>query len=100
MAEKKSLGLNSRVVTSIALVAGWLLFLMIFLAFYVPGFGTQNLAIVLAPLLVVIAILGTMWANLGIKYMWREATPVGNIQGAKYTWAGASPLAGKARARK
>jgi len=100
MAEKKSLGVGSRVVASIALVAGWLLFLVVFLAFYVPGFGTQNLAIVLAPLLVVVAVLGTMWANLGIKYMWREASPMEKTRGIKYNWAGASPLAEKARAKR
>lgn len=100
MAEKKSLGVGSRVVASIALVAGWLLFLVVFLAFYVPGFGTQNLAIVLAPLLVVVAVLSTMWANLGIKYMWREASPMEKTRGIKYTWTGASPLAEKARAKR
>jgi len=81
MTEKKSPSLASRVVVSILLVVGWLVFLVIFLAFHVPGFGTQNLAIILASLLVVVAILSAMWAQLGI--MWREISRTERAQAKK-----------------
>lgn len=51
---------------SIVVGIGWLLFLVIFLAFYAESFGIyQNLAIIFASLLVVCAILAPMWAYWG-----------------------------------
>ena len=58
----------ARVAVSIVVGVGWLIFLILFLAFYADGFSIyQNLAIILASLLVVGAILGPMWAYWGIK---------------------------------
>ncbi len=61
-------GWGTKVAVSIVAVVGWLVFLILFLAFYAEGFsGYENLAIVLAPLLVMCAILGPMWAYWGLK---------------------------------
>ena len=58
----------ARVAVSIVVGVSWLIFLILFLAFYADGFSIyQNLAILLASLLVVGAILGPMWAYWGIK---------------------------------
>ncbi|MFQ6129778.1 MAG: hypothetical protein ACE5OT_03080 [Candidatus Hadarchaeaceae archaeon] len=58
----------ARVAVSIVVGVGWLIFLILFLAFYADGFSIyQNLAIILASLLVMCAILGPMWAHWGIK---------------------------------
>jgi heme/copper-type cytochrome/quinol oxidase subunit 4 len=72
MPEKMPPGLAPRVAVSIATVVGWLVFLIIFLAFHADHFTVyQNLAIFLASILVVGAILGSMWAYWGIKYGWK-----------------------------
>ncbi len=61
-------GLASRVAVTIVVSIGWLIFLILFLAFYAEGFSVYwNLAIVFASLLVMCAILGPMWAYWGIK---------------------------------
>lgn len=60
---------------SIVTVFGWLIFLILFLAFYAEGFSVyRNLAIILASVLVAFAILGSMWAYWGIKTkrIWEE----------------------------
>ncbi len=58
----------SRIAVSIVVGIGWLIFLILFLAFYAEGFSVYwNLAIVFASLLVMCAILGPMWAYWGIK---------------------------------
>ncbi|MDH5443000.1 MAG: hypothetical protein OEX16_01685 [Hadesarchaea archaeon] len=58
----------SRIAVSIVVGVGWLIFLILFLAFYAGGFNIwQNLAIMFVSLLVVGAILGPMWAYWGIK---------------------------------
>ncbi len=57
-----------RVAVSIVVGVGWLIFLILFLAFYAEGFSIyKNLAIILASILVMGAILGPMWAHWGIK---------------------------------
>jgi len=68
MPEKMPPGLASRIAVSIVVGVAWLLFLVIFLFFYAGGFNIyQNLAIVIASILVVFAILGPMWVYWGIK---------------------------------
>jgi len=58
----------ARVAVSIVVGVGWLIFLILFLAFYAEGFGVyRNLAIILISLLVVGAILGPIWASWAIK---------------------------------
>jgi len=61
-------GGTARIAVSIVTCVGWLIFLILFLGFYADGFSIyQNLAIILASLLVVGAILGPIWAHWGIK---------------------------------
>jgi hypothetical protein len=61
-------GLASRIAVSVAIGIAWLVFLVIFLAFYAEGFSIyRNLAIFIASILVVGAILGPMWIYWGIK---------------------------------
>jgi len=58
----------ARVAVSIVVGVGWLIFLILFLAFYAEDFSVYwNLAIVFASLLVMCTILGPMWAYWGIK---------------------------------
>lgn len=76
MPEKMPPGLASRVAVSIVIGVGWLLFLVIFLFFYAGGYNIyQNLAIILASILVVGAILGVMWVHWGVKYGWNWEHP-------------------------
>jgi uncharacterized membrane protein len=61
-------GLGPRVAVSIAVFLAWLIFLILFLAFYADGFSIyQNLAIFLVSVLVMGAILGPIWVHWGIK---------------------------------
>lgn len=61
-------GLAPRVAVSIVVFFSWLIFLILFLAFYAEGFGVyKNLAIILASILVGIGILAPMWVHWGIK---------------------------------
>jgi len=74
MPEKMPPGLASRVAVSIVVGVAWLVFLIIFLAFYANNFNVyQNIAIFLASVLVVGAILGPMWVYWGIKVVPRYA---------------------------
>lgn len=68
MAQKPPPGLASRVIASIITVAGWLIFALLFLTFYSNGFDlVEKIVIVLVSLIIVGAILGSMWAYWGIK---------------------------------
>ena len=68
MPKKMPPGLALRVAVSIGVVLAWLVFLIIYLAFYAESFGVyKSLAVFLASLLVVGAILGPMWVYWGIK---------------------------------
>lgn len=63
-------GLGPRVVVSIIVFFGWLVFTILHLAFWASSFTVyQNIAIVLAALLIGIAILGSVWASWGMKFM-------------------------------
>jgi len=74
MPKKMPPGLASRVAVSIVVGVAWLVFLIIFLAFYADRFSVyQNLAIFLVSVLVVGAILGPMWVYWGIKIAPRYA---------------------------
>lgn len=62
-------GLAPRVAVSIIVFFGWLIFGIIFAAFYAPSFSLfQKISIILVAFLVGIAILGAMWAAWGIKF--------------------------------
>lgn len=61
-------GLAPRVAVSIVVGVGWLIFLILFLAFSAGSFTIwQNLAIILSSILVMGAILGPIWVYWGIK---------------------------------
>jgi len=67
-ARKKPPGGAAKVAVSIVVGVGWLIFLILFVAFYAEGFSIyENLAIILASILVTGAIRGPMWAYWGIK---------------------------------
>ena len=62
-------GMRWRVSLSIIMGVGWLVFLILWLAFYASDFTAyQNIAIVLASLLIVGAVLGAAWASWGMKH--------------------------------
>jgi len=68
-------GLAPRVVASIIVFFGLLIFSIIFVAFIALSFNLfQKIAVVLVAILVATAILGAMWASWGIKYgrEWKE----------------------------
>ncbi len=62
-------GLASRVAVSIIVFFGWLVFIIIHMAFFASSYSLyQNIAIVLVAVLIGIAILAVMWASWGIKF--------------------------------
>jgi hypothetical protein len=62
-------GLASRVVVSIIVFFGLLIFAIIYVAFFASSFSLfQQIAVILVALLVGVAILGAMWTSWGIKY--------------------------------
>ncbi|VVB93444.1 Uncharacterised protein [uncultured archaeon] len=62
-------GLAPRVVVSIIVFFGLLIFAIIYVAFFASSFSLfQQIAIILVALLVATAILGVMWSSWGIKY--------------------------------
>jgi len=66
-------GFRWRVALSILVVVGWLIFLILWLAFYADGFSIyQNIAVFLVSILVMIAILGPAWAYWGMKFGWKS----------------------------
>jgi protein-S-isoprenylcysteine O-methyltransferase Ste14 len=68
-------GLTSRVVVSIIVLFGLVIFSIIYVAFFASTFSLfQKIAVILVAILVAIAILGAMWASWGIKYgkEWKE----------------------------
>lgn len=66
---KHKKGLSWRVSLSIGTGIGWLIFLIIWLAFYALPSFYQNVAIFFASILAVIVILGASWASFGIKHI-------------------------------
>ena len=65
----KTPGMRWRVSFSIVVGVGWLVFLILWLAFYASDFDVyQNIAIFLASLLIIGAALGAAWAPWGMKY--------------------------------
>ncbi len=62
-------GIAKRVSVSVTTGIAWLIFLIIFLGFFADRFTIyQNLAIILASILVVALVLGPMWTHWSIKY--------------------------------
>ncbi|NJD52902.1 MAG: hypothetical protein FIB07_08560 [Candidatus Methanoperedens sp.] len=68
-------GLTSRVVVSIIVFFGLLIFAIIYVAFFASSFSLfQQIAVILIALLVATVILGVMWTSWGFKYDkdWKE----------------------------
>jgi len=68
-------GLALRVVVSIIVLFGLLIFAIIYVAFFASTISLfQKIAVILVAILVATAILGAMWASWGIKYGkdWKE----------------------------
>lgn len=62
-------GLASRVVVSIIVLFGLLIFSIIYVAFFASTITLfQKIAVIVVAILVAIAILGAMWASWSIKY--------------------------------
>jgi uncharacterized protein YacL len=62
-----------RVSLSIAIGVGWLIFVIIWLAFYAGNYSfNKNIAIVLISILVLIIVLGGPWALWGLKHIPKE----------------------------
>lgn len=62
-------GFRWRVALSILVTIGWLIFLILWLAFYADNFSFyQNIAVFLVSILVMASILGSAWAYWGMKF--------------------------------
>ena len=64
-------GLRARVGGSIGGGIGWLIFILLFAAFWAgPPFTLfQDIVIVLVSFLILVGFLGVMWASFGMKFM-------------------------------
>lgn len=61
-------GLASRAAASFVVIIGWMIFILLFWVFYSMNFNLlQNIVIIIVSLLVVVALLGSMWVYRGIK---------------------------------
>ena len=84
-------GLPWRIGVSIFLGFAWLAFLIIWLFFYAGDYSVfQNIAIFLASILVLIGILGAMWASWGLKF----AKKYGGMEPKQYKQKVPSVLSG------
>jgi len=71
-----------RVSLSIGLGIGWLIFVLLWLAFYAGNYsGYQNFAIILISILVLVVVLGGSWASWGLKHMPREGKKIFKMKG-------------------
>lgn len=62
-------GLAPRIVVSIIVFFGLLIFAIIYVAFYAISFSLfQKIAVIVVALLAATAILGAMWASWGMKF--------------------------------
>jgi hypothetical protein len=62
-------GLAPRVIVSIIVLFGFIIFSIIYVAFFAASYSLfQKIAVILVAVLVATAILGVMWASWGIKY--------------------------------
>jgi len=67
--EQVAKGMGLRISITIITGIGWLVFLILWLAFYAGNHsGYQNLAIALASILIVGAIIGPVWVTWGMKF--------------------------------
>ena len=69
---------------SIAIGVGWLIFLIVFLAFFALDSWEQNLAVILMSILAVFLLLGGMWLSFGLKKMPAKEKEKFQTQGFKW----------------
>jgi len=73
-----------RISLSIAMGIGWLIFLIVWLAFYAGDYTLyRNIAIIMISILVLFLILGGSWAQWGLKYMPEEGKEMMKTSGFK-----------------
>jgi len=73
-----------RVSLSIGMGIGWLIFLIIWLAFFAGDYTLyRNIAIIIISILVVFLVLGGSWAQWGLKYMPTEGKEMMKTKGFK-----------------
>ena len=68
-------GIATRVIVSIIVLFGFLIFSIMYVAFFAASYSLfQKVAVVLVAILAATAILGAMWVSWGIKYgeEWKE----------------------------
>ena len=62
-------GLGWRTAASIVIVFGWLVFILLFAAFWAYQFSLfQNIMIFFASIVAALGILGAMWASYGLRF--------------------------------
>jgi len=62
-------GMGSRVAASIVTGAGWLIFVLLYAGFWSAGYTLfQSVIIFLISLIVLVGILGVMWAPWGMRF--------------------------------
>jgi hypothetical protein len=73
-----------RISLSIGMGIGWLIFLIIWLAFFAGDYSFyRNIAIIMISILIVFLILGGSWAAWGIKFIPKEGKEILQTQGFK-----------------
>jgi hypothetical protein len=78
-------GLGWRVPFSIMGSIGWLIFVILWLAFYAGNYsGNQNFAIILASILFVFLLIGSSWALWGLKMIPKEGWKMMKTTGFKW----------------
>ncbi len=72
-----------------AVVIGWLVFIILFLAFYSEGFRTnEKFAILLLSILIIIVLLGGFWAFWSLRLMSKKDWEMFKIKGFKWRLIG------------
>lgn len=67
-----------------AVAIGWLVFLILFLAFYPRKFLNENIAIILLSVLVITVLLGGLWAYWSLHMMSKKDWEVFKVKGFKW----------------
>lgn len=78
-------GLGWRVSFSILVGIGWLVFLILWLFFYATNYAWEkNLAIFLLSILVIVGILGFLWAIWGLRFRTPDEKEIWHIKGFRW----------------
>lgn len=69
-------GMRWRAVVSILMVCGWLVFILLYAAFYAWQLTLfQNIVVFFASIVVVLGVMGAVWAAWGMRWMDRGGPP-------------------------